>query len=457
MPAYTLDQALADLDALDDLQPDAPAPLPTPQNDNTIDLDAIDFDAPVEPAPFVDRRPMLERYGYEIGPDGFTRKKRENPAPENRAQPQAGHGVAADRKASTPLAPSYPLSSASQASTRLSTGSPSSYSSKTPSSLERPPAPANQNWAPWYSLTQEEQEAVYLDTAEWAGAFSFRLTFSPAKEAKLRRQATQGRDIRRIINKAIRDQFLTRFGFVPPFAFVVEEARGTYRLHVHGCYVPIAGVDADQIRDAFIHAGGKIKGQSGSTQFWHRPAYTLPHYFRYSRKDDDQVMRRLGLEGVSFYSAEIKRLGRETYENARKPAHAPQAAVVAPEPVPARMSDDELLASLDDELAALNPLPAQEDDLVLDADDLAAIDAWLGPTPGAATTSIDEILALLDDFNVDGEDQTALNPIRAVTTAVLTHRGTASARRHVLPLDTPAKRNALLRSRLSQHGARSNL
>jgi len=174
---------------------------------------------------------------------------------------------------------------------------------------------------------------VCLTAAEKSGAHAFRLTFSPAKEKRLRAAAASGRDIRQMIAYAIAYQFRKRLNAVPAFGFVIEEAPGTNKLHIHGCYLLSQTASADEIREAFITAAGKITGQAGSTQFWHDVAFTLDRYFTYSRKAEQTVKRNLGLSDVTFLNERLKRIGRETYEAARArkaPETAPQKATEQP-------------------------------------------------------------------------------------------------------------------------------
>lgn len=438
MPAYTYDQFCADLDAaFADPQPNEAAALPQPSNDNLINdnLDDLIVDEPrviyvapdpCDPATYLPtHRPAtwLDHHKAELR----ARKIREQLAASNSSQTHASSGVGADRDQATSLRPSLPLSSTS---TRTFSN---------PSTTPRLQAPANQNRKPWRDL-DEEKDGQTLDAMEAAGAFSWRVTFSPVEEARYR-SLVGVKDMRVVMGKALNDHCRRRLGYVPALSLVVEEAPGTRKLHAHGIQL---GVDRDQFIKILKAFGGNVDGQGSGNWWWHAPCairdhetWTARRYIGYGHKTNKAARatkRRLGLDGLTWFNRPAMQLGRDTYENARK---APQAAVVPPESVLAPMSDDERLASLDDELAALNPLPAQEDDLVLDADDLAAIDAWLGHAPGAAATPIDEIMALLDDFNVDGEDQAILDHIPAVATAVLTQEHPANARKVFLMPVTP--------------------
>lgn len=203
--------------------------------------------------------------------------------------------------------------------------------------------PANTNTVAkaWRSLSDAEKESVILAAAEIAGAWSFRLTFSPRKEAALREAAAFGVDIRQLIADSIAHQFRRRQLPVPLLAFAIEEAPRTYRLHIHGAYV--ASIDRDVIREAFVDAGDRIEGKAGGSQFWHDRGWTLSRYFAYARKNETSVKREFGIENVTFINNLMRRHGREWHVTriARK------AASLKTRPVAAR-SEEDILADLAD-------------------------------------------------------------------------------------------------------------
>lgn len=203
--------------------------------------------------------------------------------------------------------------------------------------------PANTNTIakPWRCLSDAEKESVILAAAEFADAWSFRLTFSPRKEAALREAAASGVDIRQLIADSIAHQFRRRQLPVPLLAFAIEEAQWTYRLHIHGAYVTL--IDRDVAREAFVDAGDRIEGKAGGSQFWHARGWTLSRYFAYARKNETSVKRQLGIENVTFINNRMRGHGREWHET----RIAGKAASPETRPVAAR-SEKDILADLAD-------------------------------------------------------------------------------------------------------------
>lgn len=178
--------------------------------------------------------------------------------------------------------------------------------------------PANRSLVAWEGLSENKKLLVIGEAAEAQGAMSITVHMSAKRQAYLRTAAAAGRDIRQIVADEVARHFRNRGLKAPALLFGIEVALTTNKIHIHGFYIPDDNSPAyfDLVRDAFTRALGKIKGQSGSTQFDCEPLYTPDRWLSYFHKVASRVRKNLGADDLLYVSNSMRRRGKN-FQDAR--------------------------------------------------------------------------------------------------------------------------------------------
>ena len=160
---------------------------------------------------------------------------------------------------------------------------------------------------PWERATAADKFDHAMHTAQAHDGLALTLNLSPAREKAIARSADPARAMSRHLQRSFKDLGLA----APGLAFILEISPAD-RVHVHGAVIP-GDLGLDLLKRALMRAGGKLAGRSACRQVKLKPIDNAGGWSGYLRKDAGRTRRALGLDKITFISADLRALTRDDW------------------------------------------------------------------------------------------------------------------------------------------------